>query len=52
MGGINVYSSFAGTLTAMTLNVSGKIVCSRTRGDPVAGEFRSAVQFAADDTCP
>lgn len=51
-GSMDVFSSFAGTLTTMTVNAAGKIVCTRTRGDPVAGEFRSAVQFGADDTCP
>ncbi len=51
-GGMDVFSSFAGTLTTMTVNAAGKIVCTRTRGDPVAGEFRSAFQFDARDTCP
>ena len=51
-GGMDVFSDFAGELTTMTMSVSGKIVCSKTRGDPVAGHFRSAVQFGADDTCP
>lgn len=51
-GGMDVFSSFAGTLTTMTLNKAGKIVCSRTRGDLAAGDYRSAIQFGADDTCP
>ncbi|GGJ86118.1 hypothetical protein GCM10008939_32470 [Deinococcus aquiradiocola] len=51
-GGMEIYSAFAGTLTTMTMNPTGRILCSKTRGDPVAGEFRSAMQFRSDDTCP
>lgn len=51
-GGMDVYSSFAGTLTTMTLSASGRVVCARTRGDPVAGEFRTALQFGPGDSCP
>jgi hypothetical protein len=51
-GGMDVFSDFAGYLTTMTLGVSGKIVCTKTRGNPVAGHFRSGVQLGADDTCP
>ncbi|WP_424951363.1 hypothetical protein [Deinococcus sp.] len=51
-GGMDIYSDFSGTLTSMTLNAAGKIMCTKTWGDPVAGEFRSAIQFRPDDTCP
>ena len=51
-GGVDVFSDFAGYLTTMTMSVSGKIVCSKTRGDPVAGHFRTSFQFDARDTCP
>ena len=51
-GGMDVFSSVAGTLTTQTLSAPGRVVCTKTRGDPVAGDFRSAFQFGARDTCP
>ena len=51
-GSMDISSDFAGTLTTMTMSAASKFMCAKTRGDPVAGEYRSAQQFGARDTCP
>lgn len=48
-GALDVFQSFAGTLTTRKLNSAGRVTCERTHD---TGNLRSAFQFTPIDTCP